>query len=434
MGLNIKAVAERTGVSVHTLRAWERRYGIPRPQRNAENRYRIYDDQAVADVLWMKRQIEAGVSPAQASALLREQPRESGMAAESVVSKPLAALQIALYEAFAARDDTAAQRILNEASGLFAPEQVILEILQPTLHQIGDAWQRNTLSVEQEHFASNLVRQRLHAMLQMQPAPALTAPRLVAACAPEELHDLGLLTFTLLAKRAGWNVTYLGQRTPLVELERAAEGARFTLISVTTATGLASLAPLWKMEPLSVPLLFGGDIFNHVPVLQEHMPGAFMGSNSVAAIQTLSTFSPVKSNWKPARRMLNAATELETMRLRMAGYAVQQFMNHVGRMPAEARVELQHSLSYAALFLTDVVVAALAFDAPELMELHAVWANQFMPAHEITLAALQSFVHAYVGVSDGLLTPASAVLVRGLGTRMSEAIEPDMIRGWAEAR
>ncbi len=43
-GFNIKIVSERTGVSVHTLRAWERRYGIPQPRRNVENRYRLYDE------------------------------------------------------------------------------------------------------------------------------------------------------------------------------------------------------------------------------------------------------------------------------------------------------------------------------------------------------------------------------------------------------
>ncbi len=75
IGLNIKAVAERTGVSLHTLRAWERRYGVPRPARVPGNRYRVYDEQDLADVLWMKRQVAAGLAPARASALLEQHRR-----------------------------------------------------------------------------------------------------------------------------------------------------------------------------------------------------------------------------------------------------------------------------------------------------------------------------------------------------------------------
>src|SRR5512142_1589875 len=73
LGLTIRLVSERTGVSVHTLRAWERRYGIPKPSRDAGNRYRLYDEQDIADVLWLKHQIESGIAPALAAALRGEQ-------------------------------------------------------------------------------------------------------------------------------------------------------------------------------------------------------------------------------------------------------------------------------------------------------------------------------------------------------------------------
>ena len=43
----IRAVAELTGVSTATLRAWERRYGVPTPSRTA-SAYRLYGDEDVA--------------------------------------------------------------------------------------------------------------------------------------------------------------------------------------------------------------------------------------------------------------------------------------------------------------------------------------------------------------------------------------------------
>lgn len=424
-GLNIKAVAERTGVPLHTLRAWERRYGVPRPNRHLENCYRLYDEQDIADVVWMKRQVEAGVSPAQASAQVRQQ---AGGALRLTVSstEPLAALQTALYDAFLARDETTAQKLLNEAWSAFSPEQIVLDVLQPTMRQIGDGWQRNLLSVEQEHFASNLVRQRLHALLQAQPVPLLTAPRLVAACAPEEQHDLGLLIFTLLARRQGWNVNYLGQRTPLAELDRAAQSARFIVLSISTVTGLASLVPLWNQTLPPAPILFGGEMFQQLPSLREHLPGAYLGQDSVQALQNLATRTPRVSTWKPSRRKLNAALGLDNFRLQIASETARRFMESAARMKTTARNELQHGMTHAALFLTDAFVSALAFDAPELINLQGAWANEFMPAHQIPLASLHHFLKLYNTIATQSLPTESAKLVNALALRLAASVEPTL--------
>lgn len=423
-GVNIKAVSERTGVPLHTLRAWERRYGVPQPHRNTENRYRLYDEQDIAAVLWLKRQVEAGVSPARASAMLREQMRMT-VSAGLPPTPPAVEMQRGLYNAFVARDDRAAEQIFNQAWSTFAPEQVVLDILQPTLRQIGEAWQRNALSVEQEHFASNLVRQRLHALLQAQPAPALAAPVLVAACAPEEQHDLGLLIFTLLAKRSGWNVKYLGQRTPLTEMFRAASNAQFIVVSASTVTGLASLVPLWTHPLPAASLLFGGEVFNRTPALQKHLPGAFLANDGVRAIQQLGTTLVKRTDWTPPREMLNAALHLEAIRMLVVGDTVQQFTQETyasPAMPNAARTEYQHGLNHAALFLTDTFVSALAFDAPELMELHGEWANEFMPSHAISIDSLRRFITMYADISAQMLPTESGTLVQALAARMIRAV------------
>ncbi len=423
MSLNIKAVSERTGVPLHTLRAWERRYGIPRPERNAENRYRLYDEQDIADVLWMKRQVEQGVSPAQASALLREHAR----GAPEIQLAPATLLTSradALYDAFFARDEAAAQKILNEAWSILSPEQMITEILEPTLRRIGDNWQRNLLSVEQEHFASNLVRQRLHALLQAQPAPLWSASRLVAACAPEEQHDLGLLMFTLLARRHGWNVTYLGQRTPLTELRHIPPDVQFILLSVSTVTGLASLLPLWS-EPLPpAPLLFGGEVFRMLPALREHLPGAYLGKDGVTAIQQLVTRAPRLAEWKPARRMLNAARALDAVRLQLASDAANKYVAALPKLKNSQRDEFRHDMTHAALFLTDACICAFAFGVPELMDLQGVWANVFMPAHRVAMSSFHQFLDVYRAASARHLNADTAAQVSELVERLGAATDP----------
>lgn len=422
MGVNIKAVSERTGIPLHTLRAWERRYGVPRPNRDAENRYRLYDEQDIADVLWMKRQVEAGVSPARASALLRQQRTAEPGPTPALL--PIVSLREALYRALERRDQAAAEQVLNQAWSAFAPEQVLLEIIQPTLHQIGDNWQRNALSVEQEHFASNLIRQRLHALIQMQPPPRPNAPRLIAACAPEEQHDLGLLSFTLLARRHGWDVHYLGQRTPLAELHRIARHTRGIVISVSTVTGLASLVPLWSAPLPAAPLLFGGDIFNLVPSLRTHMPGDYLGANGVDGVQQLETMRPHPPEWRPPHGEWHAAQRLDTMRLPIVAETVRGMMDYAAQLPHMDLHEYHAALEHAALFMTDAIVSALAFDAPELMDLQGAWVSSFLPAHAVPLAALYPFFDFYKAACASLLTPDAAERINALVRRLVASFAP----------
>lgn len=418
MGLNIKAVAEMTGVPLHTLRAWERRYGIPRPNRNAENRYRLYDDQDIADVFWMKRQVEAGVSPAQASAMLRQAP-------QSLATQPTmpqtAATAHELYEAFVARDEIAAQRILNEAWSSYSTEQVIVDVIQPTMREIGDGWMRNLLSVEQEHFASNLIRQRLHSLIQAQAAPSLTSPRLVAACAPEEQHDLGLLILSLLAKRQGWNVSYLGQRTPLAEMKRASAHARFIVLSVSTVSGLASLMPLWFGELPAAPILFGGDIFNLAPGLREHIPGAFLGSDAVSVMRNLATSTPRLSAWKPDPQNLDAAMELDALRLQIVGDTVAQLAGN--KTKYEAAHEYRATMSHSALYLTDVLCSALAFDAPELMQALGTWLYELLTPRNVPAPAMHHFLNLYSMSVKRFLTKENSKTTNALVMQLGASVD-----------
>lgn len=422
VGFNIKAVAERTGVPLHTLRAWERRYGIPRPNRHSANGYRLYDEQDIADVLWMKRQVQAGVAPSQASALLLQQPRERAHT-DPIAAPPAATLQKALYQAFVQHDEAAAQDVLKTSWSAFGVEQVVLEIIQPTMRAIGDGWQRNVLSVEQEHFASNLVRQQLHSLIQAQPASLPGAPYLVAACAPAEQHDLGLAVFALLAKRQGWNVNYLGQFTPLAELEHAAEGARFVVISVSTVMGLASLVPLWSMPLLPAPLLFGGQLLNELPRLRAHLPGTFLGENSAYALQMLSDFTPRSLDWKPSPRALATVGSLDASRLYLAHETVSQYFEHVPGTETIAQMDMRHGMNHAALFLTDALVCALAFDTPELMDVQGAWSTDFMPPHRISLASLRTFLDLYTANCQRVLSAESFKTVQGLIERLMGAME-----------
>ena len=74
---NIKAVVQATGISPSTLRAWERRYNIARPQRS-DSGYRLYSERDVAVIRWLKAQTDAGMSISQAVSWLGNLINDTG--------------------------------------------------------------------------------------------------------------------------------------------------------------------------------------------------------------------------------------------------------------------------------------------------------------------------------------------------------------------
>ncbi|MGB8647192.1 MAG: MerR family transcriptional regulator [Anaerolineae bacterium] len=413
-GLNIKAVAERTGVPLHTLRAWERRYGVPRPGRVPGNHYRVYDEQDIADVLWMKRQVEAGVSPAQASAMLEQQTHP--VPAESTTAgQPIVAIQSALLNALLVSDQIGAQQLLDQAFALFSPEQIAVHLIQPTMAEIGQRWMNNQITIGQEHFASNLIRQRLLAIVQGQPTLPITAPRLVAACAPAEQHELGLLLFALLAQRQGWQVLYLGQRTPLADLARWAHVSRLIVLTIATVNGLASLIPLWnEANRPAATLVFGGVLFSHLPILREHIPGAYLGDDGVEAVRALATSDTRVSQWKPEPHVLQAALTLQDQRLRLTDAT----LSGLAVLERAGEFVPRHSLVDPTLFLVDAVASALAFETPGLMDLQGAWIRNLMTAHGVDPRMLQHHLQSFVGGCRQVLEREQVRLINPLVERL----------------
>ena len=114
-------------------------------------------------------------------------------------------------------DETEAERILDEVLERFGLDEAIALVLMPFLVEVGDRWESGAVSVTQEHFASHLVRSRLTADV-ADVMPTEDGPTVVVACAPGERHDIAPLAFSVLMRREGWQVRYLGADTPMADL------------------------------------------------------------------------------------------------------------------------------------------------------------------------------------------------------------------------
>lgn len=236
--MRIGELATRTGVSVHVLRVWERRYGLLTPSRSAGG-YRLYGPQDEWRVRETARLRDEGMSAAQAAATALQTSRtlpvapedlqdlepsvngslDDGTGGQGAADEGVERLRGRLLRAVEEFDGTAAQAVLDVALEHLGVEEAITDLVLPVLHETGDRWAAGQFTVAQEHFASNLIRTRLSSLGLAWDAG--TGPMAVLACPSGERHDLGLLAFGVILGRAGWRVRYLGADTPLATLGSA---------------------------------------------------------------------------------------------------------------------------------------------------------------------------------------------------------------------
>jgi methanogenic corrinoid protein MtbC1 len=300
---NIKAVVRLTGVAADTLRRWESRYGIMHPQRSTGG-YRIYSQRDVDTIRWLKARVEEGLSISRACELLRQQDETALPASPAPPSppaatppgegvRPPAALHDALLEAYRMADESAANTTINEALALYSVEQVVNDLIYPSLVEVGERWMRNEFSVAQEHFASALVRNRLANLFQSSPAyPA--GPLILVACAPGELHEIGAMVLAVFLRRSGYRVVYLGQNVPEESLISMIRTLRPALVCCSasrteTAATLRRLAEavqqLRAASGWAPALAFGGSIFARHPELAAKMGAVYLGPDASAAVR-----------------------------------------------------------------------------------------------------------------------------------------------------
>ena len=239
----IKRAAELTGISVATLRAWERRYGVVSPQRS-DGGYRLYGPEDVRALAIMNSLVNEGWSAREAAAETtrrlssrdaagREAPFGRGdrevRGGRVAPLRPGGRYQSEDAEAFiraAERLDSAsATAVLDARFALGTFEHVVDDWLMPTLALVGEAWAHGRLTVAGEHLVSYAVQRRLAAAYEAASGRA-DGPTLLIGLPPGARHELGLLAFAVAARRAGFATVYVGADLPVEDWLRAIEARR----------------------------------------------------------------------------------------------------------------------------------------------------------------------------------------------------------------
>ncbi|MHC4970957.1 MAG: MerR family transcriptional regulator [Planctomycetota bacterium] len=259
-GFSIGDVAKATGIGPDTIRAWERRFGRPKPIRlpSGHRRYRHHD------VRWLRRVAEAlarghragVVVPATESALAALLGDEAAPAGRPEVGRILAAVRAYRRAEVEADLDTAWREL--------APEAFLEQRITPLIRAVGREWADGKLEIRHEHFLTEVLADFLRAR-RLECAAGWSAPVLVLATLPDEEHGLGLQMVALVCAAKGFAGRILGTETPLIEIATSARelDAVAVAISVSLSTGgMAtdqSLTALRRALPHRTTLLVGGE-------------------------------------------------------------------------------------------------------------------------------------------------------------------------------
>lgn len=261
---SISAVSRTTGLSAHTLRAWERRFGTPTPVR-LSSQHRRYTQDQVEHLQLVAKALGRGHRAGDIVPLSTSKIRDLLSVTDTQQSeKPVLPswLEQMMEKVVDFDREGLYQTMLHDSSRL-GVQSFIQERVTPLVECIGISWRKGEIGIRHEHFATEILEDVLRT-LRMPLEPKSKGPSVLLATLPEEQHALGLQIAALMLTMYEYNLHILGAQTPVEDIVAAAEamkpsavGLSVTMHTVSTKTSL-QLRQLRNQLPDNIALWVGG--------------------------------------------------------------------------------------------------------------------------------------------------------------------------------
>jgi DNA-binding transcriptional MerR regulator len=217
---SIKDLERLSGIKAHTIRIWEKRYGLVKPARTSTN-IRYYSDSDLKRILNVSILNRHGIKISHIASM-----DEKEMADKIVIisqdTTDFDSLIENLVISMVDLNGDKFEKLLSRAIMQVGFEDSIQKIIYPFLEKIGILWQTGSINPAQEHFISNLIRQKIIVGIDSVIPANHPSPKHFLLFLPEgELHELGLLFYSYILQKRGHKVTYLGQWVPLADMAAA---------------------------------------------------------------------------------------------------------------------------------------------------------------------------------------------------------------------
>ncbi|MBI5935972.1 MAG: MerR family transcriptional regulator [Chloroflexi bacterium] len=408
---NLKVVLNETGLAADTLRAWERRYGLPLPQRTSGG-HRLYSQHDIETIKWLIARQAEGLSISRAvdawnEALASGSDPLAGAASSALTvaqagapASSLEAMRGDWLSACLRYDTSRAEQTLNQAFAANSVEIVCVEIILRGLFEIGRLWHEGKATVQQEHFTSEIATRKLEALISAT-QPSTRNETILLACPPNEGHAFPLLLLTLFLRRRGWNAIHLGANVPVDQIEETLTVTKSKLVILAAQT-LVNAARLREMaralNKKGIAAAFGGRVFNSISGLQQRIPAHFLGNTieySIPAIEELVVNPrPAPEEERVKKSLLKTSSVFQDAR-----YQIEVALTDA----IGTRVRPAEFLVTANRFLGDNLIAALELGDISHLSTDILWISNLLTSHQIPVSTLPAYLAAYAQSVDKIL-------------------------------
>lgn len=229
MNYSISDLEQLSGVSVHNIRIWERRYGALTPSRTSGN-VRYYDDDQLKKLLTITGLYHAGYKISKACNLSREamQTLVKEEIKDTIPPEQRHAYFISqIINGALAFDEFAVNELIAKSFLQNGVLETYKFVIYPMLVRVGLMWLGESFCPAQEHFLSAIIRQKLFAAIDRSiTGQGFTGTSWLLFLPEDEDHDIGLLLASYLLRTGGHKVTYLGPKVPFPALGNTIAGTQ----------------------------------------------------------------------------------------------------------------------------------------------------------------------------------------------------------------
>lgn len=217
---SIRDLEKLSGIKAHTLRIWEKRYSVFNPNRTETN-IRYYTNEDLKKILNISLLNKSGYKISSIAAMHSSEISDL-VAAINLVKTENEDLVDNLILSMIDMDEQLFTKTFNSCLVKLGFENSVLKIIFPFLSRIGTMWQAGSINPAQEHFVSNIIRQKMIVAIDginLQPN-SKQMQTVILFLRENELHELVLLFYSYAMRARGYHTVYLGQSVPVADLER----------------------------------------------------------------------------------------------------------------------------------------------------------------------------------------------------------------------
>ena len=421
---NLNVVVKKTGLKPPTIRAWEKRYGMPNPERTAGG-HRQYSQRDIDTLNWLVTRQEDGMSISHAvklwrtlddqgdAPLLDPEPVLVTESSQSIVpqtSTEIANLRSDWVNACLSFDRVTAEQVLVRAFALFPPDVVTVQLLQAGLSEIGELWYQGEVSIQQEHFASAMSVQRLEMLIAATPPP--THPeRIIVASAEDDFHVFSPLLFTFLLRRRSWDVLYLGADLPAASLEETVAQVKphMLIVSAQTLSTATSLLGLTSaLANYDTIVGYGGIIFNMMPQLRDRIPAHYLGptiDGAVAFVERLLRHRTPNPSVTSDHSLNRALAQFKRQR-----YLIESdvWSNYMAKgKPTDQLAEINNEFA-------GIIMAALIFGDSDILISDMEWSEYLSNSYRLSETEAQEYLATYQEAAKAHLSGPAQMIADSL--------------------